>query len=84
MESAPQVDPPGVQELPKERPAILAQIPEGSISFSGQRMPIDMNSIDNFMPLLIAPAPGAQYRHFVVALLEGVGLLPNTLIEGNR
>src|SRR5271157_387262 len=82
MKAAPQKDPPSVEKLPKERPAVFREIAQGSASFF-HRVPVDANPIDNFVPLLVPFPGGTQYGHFIPILVQRGGLLPNTRIERN-
>src|SRR5260370_9103538 len=70
MNSAPQVDPPGVEKLPKQRPEVFTQVPVEIISFFGHGVPLDVNSFDTILPLFVALASWTQYGHFVSVVLE--------------
>src|ERR1035438_1635187 len=74
MKATPQEDPPGVEELPKKRPAVFPEITQGSTSFFRHRVPVDPNPIDNFVPLLVAFRSGTQYCHFIPILVQRGGL----------
>jgi len=56
MESAPQKDPPGVQEFPEQGATVLAKVAEGAIAFLEYRMPVNVNSLDEFVPSVISAA----------------------------
>jgi hypothetical protein len=70
MNPAPQVNPPRVEKLPKQRAAVLAQIPVEAVSFFGHRVPVDMNSFDHLVPFLEAFASGTQHGYFVPVVLQ--------------
>src|SRR5215831_14273276 len=70
MKSTPQIDPPRVQKFPKQRTRVLAEIAEGTVSFFEHWVPVDMNPVDDFTPLLVALAPGTQYGHLVPVLVQ--------------
>src|ERR1035438_10270152 len=83
MKAAPQKDPPSVEKLPKERPAVFPEMTQGSASFFRHRVPVDPNHIDNFVRLLVPFPSGTQYGHFIPIMVQRGGLLPNTRIERN-
>src|SRR5664280_3823723 len=83
MKTAPQEDPPSVEELPKERPAVFPEKTQGSASFFRQRVPVDPNPIDKFVSLPVSFPSGTQYVHFIPILVQRGGLLPTTRIERN-
>src|SRR4030095_7516325 len=75
MKSASQIDPPRVQELPKKRAAVFAQIPEGTVSLLRHWVAVDMNPIDNLVSSAIALASGTQYSDVVTVLVQRARLL---------
>src|SRR6266851_3401859 len=83
MKSTSPIDSPCVEKLPKKSAAVFVEVPQGTIAFSWHRMAVDMNSINNFMSLRVALAPGTQYVHFVPVLLQRGGLLPDASVEGS-
>jgi hypothetical protein len=47
-------------------------------------MPIDVNALENFMPLPEALAFRTEYRHFVSMLAKRSCFLPDASVERNR
>jgi len=84
VKAVPKINPPSVEELPKQCAAELEEIPERTVPFSGHRVPIDVYPIENFVTCSVALASGTQYCDVVPVLVQGQGLLPHACIEGNR
>jgi hypothetical protein len=47
-------------------------------------VPINVDSVDDFVPLLIALAPWAQDGDFVAVLVQRAGFFPDTSVKGDR
>jgi hypothetical protein len=84
LKSVSQVDPPTVEELPKQRASEFAQIPQSAVPFFGHRVPVDLDALENFVPFSVAFAPGTQHRNLVPTFMQGQGLFPHPRVERNR
>src|SRR5260221_5771 len=76
MKSMPDINPTRKQKLPKQRPAVLPQIPVNSASFFGHRVSVDTNSIDHLISLGTF-APRTQDGHLVPVAMKREGLPPD-------
>src|SRR5271166_4937533 len=84
MESMPQVDPPHIPELPKQRPAIFPQVSKRAIPFFRHGVPIDADAADilfsEFSPLGL----GTQHGNLISGLMKGAGFLRYARVERDR
>src|SRR5580692_1010745 len=76
METVPKIDPPSVEELPKQRTAKFEEIPERTVSLFWHRVPIDVYPAKNFVAGSVALASGTQYGDVVTVRGQGQGFLP--------
>jgi hypothetical protein len=83
VKAVPKINPPSVEELPKQCAAEFEEIPERTVPFFWHRVPIDVYPIENFVTHSVALASGTQYCDVVPVLVQGHGLLPHACIEGN-
>ncbi len=61
LKTVPQINPPGVHELPKESVEVFNEMPEGTIAFRGGGVPVDMNTIEELVPSLVPFAARGQW-----------------------
>src|SRR5579863_412095 len=70
MKAAPQKDPPGIPELPKQCRAILPEIPERTIALLAHRMPVYVDSVDRLVSPLTPLGPGTQHGDIITGLAK--------------
>src|SRR5438034_5291525 len=83
MKSAGQEDPPGIEELPEQGPAILPEIPKGGVAFFRHGMPINMNTFQNLAALGVAFAARRQDSDVVASVAKRARFLPHTSVKGH-
>src|SRR5580704_1326533 len=75
MEAVSQIDPPHIQKLPKQRPAVFPQVPKCAISLLRHRVSVDTDPLDNLVSLFCPLAARAQHGDLISGLIKGTGLV---------
>src|SRR5271157_2664847 len=83
MESAPKINPPGIQEFPKQRAAVFEEVTQGATFCLGHRVTVDMDAFQHFESSRATLDTRAQHRHLVPILMQGLRLLPYAWVEGD-
>src|ERR1700678_3289837 len=84
MKSVPQVNPPDIQELPKQRTTVFPQVAEGTVALFGHRMPVNADAADHFVSQLSTLAFGTEYGDFISSLMKRDCFLLDTRVIRDR
>src|ERR1700722_8742920 len=84
LKAAPQINPPGKPELPEKRTEKFHQIFQWGAAFGGQRMAVDVHSLQKLVSLFISLAPGTKHSDLIAVGSQGAGFLPHASVERNR
>ena len=71
-------------EFMKQRGRIFAEVSKRAAPLGRQRMPVDRNVVDDLEALRKVGVGRADHRHRPAGAMEGLSLLPNPSIEGDR
>ena len=83
VESVSEIDPPRVEEFPKQRATVFVQIPQVTIPLGRHVVPVNVNPLDHFMTLHGPLLPRAQYGDSVAIRLQCDGFFPNAGVPRN-